>query len=240
VRGGSETEFSTHPQGTSKTPFILFPTLEAERLAAEYLDSQPIRPADSIVQSTQLRGVLRMAAADRTIVALFKEDRLRAELIRALGEIALPDVAVTLLTSKEQASEAPLLRPIEAGDFLPGWRLALAFKNGNPFEAASKKQMRFYLWTGLVMVVVIGVLALAVARNVIAQMKLARLKDDLVSTVSHELKTPLASMRALADTLSAGRYRNAQQLHDYLGLASGSIGRRQGKFSTGSIRPIKA
>lgn len=59
VKGGSETEHSTHPQGVSKTPFIRFPTLEAERLAAEYLDSQPVRPADSIVQPTQLRGVLQ-------------------------------------------------------------------------------------------------------------------------------------------------------------------------------------
>jgi signal transduction histidine kinase len=49
-------------------------------------------------------------------------------------------------------------------------------------------------------------------------MRLARLKNDLVSTVSHELKTPLASMRALVDTLSAGRYRDQRQLHDYLDL----------------------
>lgn len=218
--GSAGVPLASSQQSSVRAPFTLFPTLEAERLAAEYLDTQPVRATDSIVQSTQIRGVLRMAAADGTIVALFKEDRLRAELMTALNEVALPDIAVALSTTKEQALETPLLRPIEAGDFLPDWRLALTFKNGNPFDAASNRQTRFYLWTGLMMVLVIGVLALAVARNVIAQMELARFKDELVSTVSHELKTPLASMRALADTLSAGRYRNAQQLQDYLGLIS--------------------
>ena len=68
------------------------------------------------------------------------------------------------------------------------------------------------------MVLSIAVVALLVARYVGAQMRLARLKNELVSTVSHELKTPLASMRALADTLTAGRYRDEGQLREYLAL----------------------
>ena len=36
------------------------------------------------------------------------------------------------------------------------------------------------------------------------QMRLTRLKNDLVATVSHELKTPLASIRLLVDTLLSG------------------------------------
>ena len=34
------------------------------------------------------------------------------------------------------------------------------------------------------------------------QIRLTRLKNDLIATVSHELKTPLASMRLLVDTLA--------------------------------------
>jgi signal transduction histidine kinase len=49
-------------------------------------------------------------------------------------------------------------------------------------------------------------------------MRLARLKNELVSAVSHELKTPLASIRALVDTLAAGRFRDQQQLQEYLQL----------------------
>ena len=42
---------------------------------------------------------------------------------------------------------------------------------------------------------------IAARRRSAARWRLARLKSDLVATVSHELKTPLASMRLLVDTL---------------------------------------
>jgi len=46
------------------------------------------------------------------------------------------------------------------------------------------------------------------------------LKQTLLSVISHELKTPLASMRVLVDTLLEGNYRNQQQVTEYLELVS--------------------
>ena len=50
------------------------------------------------------------------------------------------------------------------------------------------------------------------------QVKLNKLKNDFIATVSHELKTPLASMRVLADTLLEGNYKDRQQATEYLEL----------------------
>jgi signal transduction histidine kinase len=41
-----------------------------------------------------------------------------------------------------------------------------------------------------------------------------------MATVSHELKTPLSSLRALIDTLLEGRVRNQEQYREYLQLAA--------------------
>ena len=41
-----------------------------------------------------------------------------------------------------------------------------------------------------------------------------------MATVSHELKTPLASIRALVDTLLEGRYRDQAQREEYLRLVT--------------------
>jgi signal transduction histidine kinase len=49
-------------------------------------------------------------------------------------------------------------------------------------------------------------------------MQLARLKNDLVANVSHELKTPLAAMRALVDTLLETETPNAITTREYLQL----------------------
>ena len=51
-------------------------------------------------------------------------------------------------------------------------------------------------------------------------MRVTQLKNDLLATVSHELKTPLASMRLLVETLLDGRYEDPRRVREYLELIS--------------------
>jgi signal transduction histidine kinase len=62
------------------------------------------------------------------------------------------------------------------------------------------------------------VLAIFVARGFGRQLQLARLKNDLVATVSHELKTPLTAMRALVDTLLENDRLDQKTTREYLSL----------------------
>jgi len=52
------------------------------------------------------------------------------------------------------------------------------------------------------------------------QIKMNRLKNDFIATVTHELKTPLASMRVLVDTLLEGNYEGQQTATEYLQLVA--------------------
>jgi signal transduction histidine kinase len=66
-----------------------------------------------------------------------------------------------------------------------------------------------------------GVLALGLAltsRAVRATARLAELRSDFVSTVTHELKTPLATIRAIGDSVASGRVTNGDTLRDYAHL----------------------
>ena len=98
------------------------------------------------------------------------------------------------------------------------WSVAIFLNGPDPFAQAAKRQNAVYLWTGILGIAFIAVLAAVLASYLGRQMRLTRLKNDLIATVSHELKTPLASMRVLVDTLREGRCADAKQAGEYFDL----------------------
>ncbi|HEY7791092.1 MAG TPA: HAMP domain-containing sensor histidine kinase [Vicinamibacterales bacterium] len=68
------------------------------------------------------------------------------------------------------------------------------------------------------MAVLAAVMALGVffiARAAAREVRLAELKSTFVSSVSHDLKTPLALIQLFAETLELGRLRNSERAQEY-------------------------
>jgi two-component system phosphate regulon sensor histidine kinase PhoR len=53
-----------------------------------------------------------------------------------------------------------------------------------------------------------------------ASVALASMKSDFVAAVTHELKTPVALIRLVGDTLATGRYTSPKTVQEYAGLLS--------------------
>jgi signal transduction histidine kinase len=70
----------------------------------------------------------------------------------------------------------------------------------------------------VMMAVLAGVMALGVffvARAAARDVRLAELKSNFVSSVSHDLKTPLALIQLFAETLELGRLKNTDRAQEY-------------------------
>ena len=107
------------------------------------------------------------------------------------------------------------------GPHFPGWTIQLFFKGGDVFfERAASEQIAIYTWTGVLFIVLILASGAMAAKSIGHQVRLNKLKNDFIATVTHELKTPLASMRVLVDTLLEGNYRDQSQVTEYLQLVS--------------------
>ena len=106
------------------------------------------------------------------------------------------------------------------GQAFPDWKILLFFKGGEVFERVAHQRTAIYTWTGLLVIVLILGSGVVAARSIGKQVRLNKLKNDFIATVTHELKTPLASMRILVDTLLEGNYRNPLQVMEYLQLVS--------------------
>ncbi len=198
---------------------VEFPTLPAEELAAAYLADGPAAPPASRLMPSALPGVWRLAAQGGRVVGLFRE-RSFLEEMQALArqDAAMPGTALELRRPDEGAGDEDAFLAAPVGEMLPGWRLALTLEGEDPFSAAAEKEVAGYLWASLLSVGAIVLFALIGGRLLLRQARLTRLKKDFIATATHELKTPLSSVRLFAETLREGRYEDEQQAKHYLDL----------------------
>lgn len=102
--------------------------------------------------------------------------------------------------------------------YLPGFRVELFFTGEEIFEKAASERIAVYIWTATLVIILIFVLGIFAAQTLTKQIKVNRLKNDFIATVSHELKTPLASMRVLVETLIEKNYNDQNTPDEYLRL----------------------
>jgi signal transduction histidine kinase len=186
--------------------------------AAGYLDADGAISSQELVP-TGIGDLWAAASSDRRIVALFSDALIESiiqEVCDDLPPIGGAGVAIRYKPSPDADANAFLSEPIGAG--MPGWRISLFLRKPDPFQAAADKQRVTYLIIAAASIGMIAILAGAIARYLGRQIKLTRLKNDLIATVSHELKTPLSSIRVLVDTLAAGRLADQAQADEYLQL----------------------
>lgn len=79
---------------------------------------------------------------------------------------------------------------------------------------------------GLILITVITFAFIFSYRNIRNQMRLAVLKDDLISNISHELKTPVATVKVAIEALQQmDPVTQQDKMTNYLGMASQEVSR---------------
>jgi len=195
------------------------PTLRAEQIAREYLDANPPRRPSGPLAPVSDGRFWAQASADGRVVAVFTEDTvLRIVRQRIPATPPLTGARIVARRGADLDGQAePLLR-VTVGEHMPGWRLSLYLTGSHPFDETARRRNVVRAWTAAGGIAVIVAVGLLVAAYTVRQVRLTRLKNDLIATVSHELKTPLASMRVLVDTLLDGRVADRKQAAEYLQL----------------------
>jgi len=139
----------------------------------------------------------------------------------------LDDNAKPVAISREKF-QANWKRPFvatEIGDALPHWEVAAYLINPAALtQAAHTTRLTLGLLIAM-LVLAIGVGSWLIVRSLNAELKLARQKTDFVSNVSHELKTPLTSIRMFSELLAEQRVSDAAKQRSYLNIITAEAGR---------------
>jgi signal transduction histidine kinase len=207
-----------------------FSTYAAERLAARFLEAGRALAGESALEASGVPDVWKLAAPGGRIVALYSA----ATVVSAMHGLSSSSNVALALTPPGGAP-GPADESLAAGSKLPGWQISLSFSGNGLVDEAARQRTISYVWIGWLAIIVVATTALAAGQSLRRQWRLARLKTDLLATVSHELKTPLASMRLLVDALLDENQFEPEKTRDYLELIAAEnqrLSRLIGNFLT--------
>jgi signal transduction histidine kinase len=138
--------------------------------------------------------------------------------------VAFADVSGTALTEPLPSTQELVVRRTVAETGLP-WTLQVA--SADPLaDFAQLRERRTLMLLGLATLALFVMVGLyGVMRGVSRELDVARLQSDFVAAVSHEFRTPLTSLKQLAELLASGRVASEERRARYYGIMERESGR---------------
>ena len=104
-------------------------------------------------------------------------------------------------------------------DNFPPWRIELTGEITRPllFKGFYKS---FYFWTIITMMFILAFGIVITGRTIAHEKEVLKLKSDFVSSVSHEFKTPITSIKALTERLLEGSMKDPKRMREYYTVIS--------------------
>lgn len=197
------------------SPFQFSKTIDG----VDYMILAALFPEENSETNTGLLGI--------TLDRIFMESDFFKNDIENIQLLKNTVVCITTLSGKiiigEETEDEDAIKTTGFWDNnFPPWKIELAYigsKGSGNINIISS----FFFWTIITLIIILGFGTTLIVRIVNREMELLKLKSDFVSSVSHEFKTPLTSMKALTERLETGKVTQPEKMKQYLSLISYDI-----------------
>jgi signal transduction histidine kinase len=175
-------------------------------------------------ESTTTIGLLQVQSASAAGSASLLGFTVRTDhigsvlLAEALKDVTLTGNVLVDLAPPDSTSGVTPLVTASLDGVLTGWNVAIVDTQGRSLEQLSARERWAYgtVVGGVLLVLVIGVAF--TTRAWAREAELSRVRADFVSSVSHELKTPLALIRMFGETLESGLVDDEAKRQEFYGI----------------------
>ena len=193
-------------------PNVQLPTQAGLRLSLEMLDAERPVPMPEMIRQSAVPNVSSLTSADQRVIAFYRIGRMEQMMHDFLHQVA-PSGIIFLAVPPDMRADS---EAIAAGSWLPGWQLSFMPIESAEFDADDRQHRLLYVSVALAGIGLIAIVGVAAAGSLRRHLRLARMKTDLVAAASHELRSPLASMRVLVDGLLADDSFDPKKTREYL------------------------
>jgi signal transduction histidine kinase len=180
------------------------------------------------LDQSKLIEALRASLQIPEMQAAFESDSLGERIAKAQFCVAILDDTGHPVTRSIDGFQGDWKHPFvatEIGEVLPHWEAALYLVDPGQISRAARTLRLTFGAIVLLLVAAIVAGGSLIAADVRRQVLLAQQKTDFVSNVSHELKTPLTSIRMFADLLAEKRVPDEERQATYLRIIAAEASR---------------
>jgi signal transduction histidine kinase/tetratricopeptide (TPR) repeat protein len=121
-----------------------------------------------------------------------------------------------ILGKKDESTGSPTITEFFENNF-PPWKIEF-FRSSTSGFAGINLRKSFYFWTIVMLLIVLTFGAALITRTIAHEMEVLKIKSDFVSSVSHEFKTPLTSIRTLIERLQDGKVKEKSKMKQYFSV----------------------
>jgi signal transduction histidine kinase/tetratricopeptide (TPR) repeat protein len=159
---------------------------------------------------TRLHHPQLITLAEESLEGFDTEENLRVALLNEENDSLPSGEAIDPIIVEE-----PL--PLLAGT-MHGYKLALVGTQGTSIKEFTSRGVIPYYVLIFVIILVIALGVIFIFHDISREQELTRMKSEFISNVTHEIKTPIATIRSLAENVNEGWITSSEKQQDYFRL----------------------
>ena len=195
-------------------------------LFQEILDDDVSSKEGILYKNTDEMTLFKMSypylSGDQVVIAVINRDSYKARLQNKLKPViqTFKNIPFSITENNEKVimGEIPESAPIISQHYISEaleWEFTLYEKDMQDIHKETRHRM--FLMYGLMLFALITVIfgSFFMFRFITQERKLLAMKANFLSSVSHELKTPLTSIKMFAEMMARGRLQRAEKVQEY-------------------------